>query len=189
MADTNFRNLISKIYDSDPQFDLLSKKENVSEIVVKVVECDTGNTDLRVHWHSGLPRTGIFTDCSGNTININYFDSSINPPLNCLYITSPDIELNEIKFAPSHNIVKIIDALTGMLVIDKTFPSIIPDSIDTLDLGASNPPAGVPPLTRPNFDINRYNPVDISTLAKGIYFISIFNNLGEVIYIKTLDRN
>ena len=180
--------------DPDQQFTNFLGLKVIRDTVVKVIECDNGNTSfLTVYWNNGLPRTGRFVNCVGNVTLINYFSSNANLPVGTSGTTLPEFRRTEIKFRDVETcIISIRDALTGVIMIDTSLSGFTPTSIATIDLGPNNPPvgSGVPPITTPKFDFGDFHTLDISTLPDGLYFLSISNgnNLNEVKYIKSFSK-
>ena len=171
---------------TDTEFDLLSRKLNVSERMYKLVKLGGDSIMLSINWYNGLPRTGEYFNQEDSLITVTYYDMNVNPPLNGMGCRLPEIRQNEIKFVDPNNChISIMDVLTGGVVIDTNLSAVIPASVQVVDLGNDNPSPPIPLFSKYEFGYGDWNSVDISGLSSGWYFISISNTSDEIFYHRT----
>ncbi|MCL2039163.1 MAG: hypothetical protein FWG85_01895 [Bacteroidetes bacterium] len=192
----------------DEEFGPMIAKINVIDTVVKKFSCSGGNIVgegnsqvdsnlLFIYWSFGLPRKGIYTSCKGGTtMEVDYFGRTVIP-VNSVFdcITPlPKITDSIVRYADKRKTKLIVmDVLTGENIFEKNVEAAKTKSVsaivsqikkENMEISMESESPSLPD----GYTYSEYKTIDIRNIPPGLYFIAILDEVGDVAYIKTYNK-
>ena len=171
------------------------------KITTELIKCSSASnvyTKIEIMRNYGIPRYGITTDCNNNIDTVWYIPTILNGTTSG-GIVLPAVTDTSITvwWREGNYNVKIMDVLTGNIVLDETNDGLMaslfrePINPDSL-IGNINAETGkkiidfgefFPPL-----DNNQGTTINYSNLSNGLYWIYIINEKNLICYMQTIRK-
>ena len=195
IVNTTMESIMESITLGDKEFGLLNRKINVIDTVTKKFTCSGGNIAggksqnvdsnlIFIYWAFGLPRKGIYTSCKGGaTVEVDYFDRT-TVPANGFSAMIPHISDSVFRITyDEKTTLLVIDVLTGDLVLEKNIDAA--SRTEGTFFGSSDALGISTNMSKIHRDSKK---IDIKNISAGLYFFAILDSVGDVIYIKTYNK-
>lgn len=159
--------------------------------------CVVKNDTITIQWINGFPIQGTYKKTDGIRVQINYLNSSSQHENNTYLVSAlaaPVMHSNnsiDIMLMNGTGALKIIDIKTGNVALEEFIPAVPPE----IELECVKPPeerekmvsSGMHPY---GFTTGKEVPhlVNYAHLPAGAYFMVIFNQNNEVLFVKTIRK-